>query len=444
MSIAKNIKNGLLVGASLNSYKSNAPKQYKDRNKRYYEDENSSFIAQYAKYSNDFVDADVQGTNSEDFYKYVSVKMRLAELVRASASMQRTFDNYKNIMIATPGIDYLPLGAKVKTMGNTWLSVNPQNMSGSSGQGVIQRCDAVWRFYDYYGNIIEEPMCVDDISMNANDNDSQRSTMITKGYFAVKCQYNENTKQLDNNSRLIFGRSAYRITGFSDFNMEFTGDYNSVHMIAFNVRYEEPNYAIDDMNERIAGGKTFAWDIEISGNPVVKEGEKVTLTAVSKRTFGGEKKVVESTDEHPINYHWRSSDPSVASVNPYGAVTGVSEGRAIITAYLEQNPLKTQEFEIEVESVNAEPHVEFTVTAPSCIKAYRSETLRAAFFEDGSETGEEIEWELSGADEKAYSYEINDDNSITIKCWRGSVEKLMVDAIYGEYHTTTYIELEGI
>ena len=42
------------------------------------------------------------------------------------------------------------------------------------------------------------------------------------------------------------GTGAYKVTGYSDFHTEFTGDYGSLRLLYFTIRYEEPNYSIDD------------------------------------------------------------------------------------------------------------------------------------------------------------------------------------------------------
>lgn len=443
MPIDKNIKDGRLTSFSSVRQKSNAPKRYGDRQKRYYESENSLFISEYAKYSNDFVEAEVQGTDESDFYKYRKLHLRFAELVRASASMQRTFDNYKNIMIAERDVDFIPKGAKLKSMGNYWLSVNPQNMSGSSGMGVIQRCDATWNYLDYYGNVCSEPFCVDDESFNANDNDSQRSTMITKGYFTMKCQYNDVTKNLSDNSRIMVGTMVFRITGFSNISMQFTGDLDSIHIIEFTARYEEPNKAIDDFENHVAGGKTFAWDIEISGNPSVKVGETTNLSAISRRTSLEHTEIVKDTKDHNISYMWETSAPDIAVVSDSGAVTGISEGEATISVRLEQNPLKTAHMTFKVDAVNTKPHLEWTGNPPKVLSILEDAVISAGYFEDASLTNKSITWTFTGASDKAYSYEKVDDYSIKVKCWHGCENSLKVKASCENESIERQIRLEG-
>lgn len=437
------IKNAMLTGSSSFSFKQYVPKQYKDRKNRYYNYETRMFTEQMAQYSGDYVEAEIQGLKPESPFGYTKVHIRFSDIVRSSSAISYEFDNYKVIDIAEREYTYIRKGAKIKAMGSTWLCINPDNMGNVLGKAIIQRCDAVWHFHDFYGNVCSEPMCFDRTLAKANDSDAQRATMITKGYFDAKVQYNENTAQLFTNSRIILGTSAYRITGFSDFIQEFTGDYDSVNLLEFDVRYEEPNDAIDDMVNHVAGGKTFNWDIQLSGTPTMAVGGTATVTPTSIRASEEKTEVVVSTTEHPIFYVWDSSDESVAVVDANGAVTAVSEGKATISCTLAQNSLIRAEFAVNVAGNESDPHVSFTSTVPESLEIYKTVELTAVYYENGAATQEEITYSYSGADKNAYTV-TQSGNKITVKCWSGSVEPLTITATHGLYADTASIYLEGI
>ena len=440
--LSNQIKTALINSSSSLSFKTYAPKQYKDRQNEYYNHESRTFNEMYAKYSSDYVEAEVQGLNPEMPFEYTKVHLRFAEIIKPSGSIESHYDSYKHVMIAERQYDYLRRGAKIKTMGNTWLVINPANISGG-GTAIVHRCDAMWNYLDYYGNVCHEPMCIDTLLMRANTPDSQRSTMITKGYFNAIVQYNEATKQLFTNSRLILGSSAYIITGYSDFLREFTDEEDSVNLLEFAIRYEEPNHAIDDMENHVAGGKTFAWDIAIYGEPTLNVGETETLTATSTRTSEAHTEVVESTKEHPIDYLWESSDESVVTINDFGEATAISEGTAIIRATLAQNEDKYIEFPMTVASVDTQPHVAFTSTIPNSLSVFREIEINAVYYEDGEATAEIVTWNISGANEDSYTFTVND-NVATLKCWAGSVEPAVITATYNGYTVMAQIYLEGI
>ena len=443
MAIDKILKNTKLTGSSAPAIKQYNPAQYSERQKQYFNYETRIFNEYYAKYSTDYIEVQAQGLIPEDPFGYTKVHMRFSDIVRSSSAISYEFDNYKVVDIAERQYTYLRIGAKIIAMGSTWLVINPDNMGNPLGKAIIQRCDAVWHYHDFYGNVCSEPMCFDRRLMKANDSDAQRATMITKGYFDAKVQYNEATRQLFTNSRLILGTSAYRITGYSDFVQEFTEDINSVNLLMFDVRYEEPNDAIDDMENRVAGGKTFVWDINVLGNPTIMAGETTQLTATSTRTAEEKTAVVTSTPEHPVYYLWESSDESVATVDNEGLVTGVAEGEATITCTLVQNQTKSETFGITVAGVETEPHISFTSTIPEKIGMLKTLTISAEYYEEGQATGNVITYSFSGADEHAYTATVSG-NAVTVKCWGGSVQPLTITATYGTYSKSVSVYLEGI
>lgn len=438
------IKNAMLAGSSSFSFKQYKPAQYAGRKHQYFGEETRIFTEYQAKYSGDYVEALIQGLNPEQPFEYTKVHVRFSDIVRSSSAISYEFDNYKIIDIAERQYTYVRIGAKIVAMGSTWLCINPDNTSNVLGKAIIQRCDAVWHYLDFYGNVCSEPMCFDRRLAKANDSDAQRAVLVTKGYFDAKVQYNEATKQLFTNSRIILGQSAYKITGYSDFIQEFTSDIDSVNLLEFDVRYEEPNDAIDDMENRVAGGKTFAWDINIFGTPSMRVGQEEQFTATSVRTAEQRTQAVESTDEHPIFYIWTSDNEDVATVDTFGNVTALSEGEANITATLEQNKDKSISFAVTVAGSQTEPQVRFITTVADSLKIYHETIVTAGYYEDGNLDSEAVvTFTFSGADEEAYTATVNG-NTATIKCWGGSVTPLIVTAEHNGYTEQATIDLIGI
>ena len=431
------IKNAALTANGLNPVRNNSPSQYKSRQKQYFDPETREFTRQVAKYSSDFVEAQVQGIDPDDFYKWGTYRMRIADVVRPSSAIQRHFDDYKMVLFESPKVEYIRPGTKIVTMGSTWLTTNPVNVSGASGSALIRRCNAVWNFLDYYGNVISEPIIVENERANANDSDAQNSQLISKGYFNVICQYNDYTRQIDTNTRFILGTAAYRVTGFSDFEMEFTGDYSTVRMLSYSIRYEEPNDAIDDMENHVAGGKTFSWVIGVQAPNTLQAGMTAQLVASSTRN--GVK--VEDTEEYPISYEWESSDETVVTVDNEGVITAVAEGDATIRVKLTQNKEHYANVPISVSAT--EDGVQFTTTIPKYLGIFESVTISAAYFVDGEAQPDVVTWKFTGADKKAYSAVV-DDNTATIIGYGYSDTKLTVTASYGTYSASAEIILEGI
>ena len=439
MSIEKSLKNAMLTANSLISWQNNEPNQYASKQKQYFSPETRTFTQAMAQYSSDFVEAQVQGLDLKDPYAWQTRYLRMADIVKPTAAIQRNFDDYKMILMADRDIEYIMPGSKIITVGNTWLVINPANISGSDGAALVRRCNAVWNYLDFYGNVVSEPMVVENTRANANDSDNQQSLLVSKGYFNVITQYNNATRQIDTNTRFILGTGAYRVTGYADFETEFTGDYSSIRTLSFTIRYEEPNFSIDDMENHVAGGKTFTWEIVVEGLSEMREGTTTQLTAKSVRN--GE--IVVSTEENPIGYVWESSDETVLTVDENGLVTAIGEGTATIRVKLAQNDVYHTNFSIQVTQTT--DGVVFTSSVPKTLGAYETAEISAAYFEDGEETNTPLTWSFTGAALTAYSVDVDDDcKNVQIKCFGYSKTPLTVKATYDTYETSAQIELEGI
>lgn len=439
MPISDNITNGLITSGRLKTAIRNAPAQYGDRQRQYLGDPSTEFVHQYAKYATDFIKARVQGLSQDAPYEWETTYIRMADIAPETASTLRKQDDYKSIMFADESIEYVPEGTKIDAMGSIWLVTNPQNISNAVGGGVAQRCRSTWNHLDWYGNLLKEPICVEKAILTANERDMQEYALITKGYVNIICQRNEETKKLNTNSRIILGSAAYNITGFGDYAQEFTGDYESVRLLEFTARYEPPNEEIDDMENHVAGGKTFSWEIRVIGNPIIKSGATGQLEAVSIRM--GE--TAESDYDHPVSYIWESSDSNIADVGMDGSVFGVSEGTCTVTCTLEQNRSISETYEITVVPAESGNEVAFLGNIPDKLRPYESVTIEAAYFENGEERLDKITFAYSGADTMSYTA-TEAGNSTQITCWSASDVPLVVTASFGEYLASVEIGLEGI
>lgn len=440
MAIKQNIRNSLLTSNTPYFMPTNVPSRYSNKRKSYYEAETRRFEVQYAKYSSDYTEARIQGLYAEEPNEWTTILLRFSEIVKPNSAIQRNFDDYKMVKVINPHVEYLPVGAKLECLGNTWLVVNPANMSDGAGVSLIRRCNTVWNYHDYYGNVCSEPLILDSYLSHFNTNNLQETSIMIKGYFNVLCQYNEATKQLQSNSRMILGRNTYIVTGYADFMQEFTGDYDTVRMIMFTVRFEETNLEIDDMENHVAGGLAYSWDVAINGTPNITVGEESKLSATSTRL--GSK--VESSKLHPISYLWESSDEEVATVAEDGTVTGVAEGECEIRCFLKQNTDKYAVYNLTVAGVSTEPRIAFVGTVTSEINMYDSTTISATYYEDGLPTEEVVEWYFDGA-VNGYNYSVKiENNSATITCWNGSPTPLTITAYCKEQEISTDITLSSL
>lgn len=476
----------------------NTPVQYKDRQKQYLSNRTKKFADQRAYLSSDFVQADVQGI-SNYFYDFIQTEIRLSDISTLKNSFGKT-DDYKQVLLPKLSIDYLPLGAKIKTMSNMWLVINPSNMSTALTTSVIARCNATYNSLDYYGNIITEPIVVEKYSMAGNDNESPINIVLMDGYFNITCQLNKNTKKLGINKRIMLGDKPYYITGFTDFIQEFTNDTTTTsgvkfianpetgilsieypknyvgptykiiannlyqinpdgeeiyiksgnllnekredflsHIITFTARIDEPNKN-DDLINCIADGNSYKVSAELNGITDLIAGTQTTL--IPSFLINGE--VINSTEEHPLNWHFKSSNPSIAKINNQGVVTSISEGSTKITAILSQNPSLTATLDITVTEQLSEPYIAFDGFTADYISQYDTAKFTATYFENNYATNNSLEWTFSGPSKQDYNAIISKDGkTVEIECLSASDIPLTITAKYNDCLESIIIHLVG-
>ena len=136
---------------------SNTPVQYENRATQYLANRTKLFMQQRAYLSTDYMSAQMQGL-LENFLDWKAVKIRLSDVntQRQTALTNQKQEDYKCMMVKDKNISYLPIGAKVQTMGSTWIITNPSNMSLPKATAIVARCNVTYNSYDYYGNIVTD------------------------------------------------------------------------------------------------------------------------------------------------------------------------------------------------------------------------------------------------------------------------------------------------
>ena len=446
MSLQDNVKSGLLTGGCFASPPaSNEPTQYKDKRHEYFARTTRDFTQANAKYSSDYIEGTLEVAQPDGSVTMERVTGRFANVVTPTSSITRKYDDYKNALFDQQQIGYVRPGSKLTTMGSVWLAVNPDNISSPVANGVFRRCNAVWNHLDYYGNVVSEPIIRTNDASNADAPDAQTDQKISVGYFTIICQYNEFTRQINDNTRLILGSKAYQVTGYADFEQEFTGDYSSVCLLTFHVRVLTSNDETDDMEKHVAGGKAFSWEGFISGPEEwgTEYGDAYYNVETTRNGVN-----IAPTVANPYHYDWSVDDETVAQIEPIGSeglrLTALQNGTVTITATLHQNPAVSFQKTVKVEA--AKNCVRFVKTGPVApLEPYQSVTLTAYAYDDsgGVDDGVTIHFTASGAAQGSYCMTTVSNNTVEIACYGYSETPLTVTAESSGLTDSVQIELLG-
>lgn len=424
-----------LNGGHRMDYKERQPGQYSDRQFEYFANSTHLFREQYLEYASDFFEAEIQNWDKGGAWE--TIYIRMADVVRPSAAIQRHFDQYKMVIPRDPSVNYLQPGTKIRAMGNYWLVVNPINVSGGEGSGIVQRCNAVWNHLDWYGNVLSEPIIAQNDRANASAPDSQLDQRIATGYYNVTCQYNDFTAQINDNTRIILGSKAYQVTGYGDFDTEFTGDYDSVRVLNFTIRVLTKNDVTDDMINHVAGGLAFSFVGTANGPEEITLGQTEQYSVSAQRN--GE--AVFSSLLHPISWAWESNDPETVSVTANGSATGLKTGKTTIYAALLQNGKVIATKNVTV--ANGRSGVRFRRQPPPSLDPYQTWTLTADYYdESGNLSDDRVAFSCSGAEEGSYGFQTSG-NQIVITCYGYSEEPLVVTAVCDGKSASVSVVLNG-
>lgn len=425
--VQKGIRNAIMN--SRNGYVTFGTNQpyTQDSEKQYYADMTKAYYEENLPYASNVVRAQVQGVNYNDFYTFTPLLLRTAMVIDPTTGNNLGSD-WQRIIAVDGNINFLPRGAKVVFNGNTWLVCNPMNVESVNGTAVICRCNATWHYLDEYGNVKSEPFRYGQGAGElATTNDVKENMILMNGYQHCVMQLNDDTKVLSHNMRMILGNQAFTVRGLQNFVQEFTADDDSVHIQWFDLGVSEP-LEIDDMEKRVAGGKTFKWELSLLGRENMSAEETQQLTAVS--TQGGEKVTL------TVDYLWESSNEEVLTVTADGLAVAVSEGEATVTCTLVQNPAISQTMTVNVFAQSAGNALAWLTAVPDKLVQYQTAVLQAGAVDTM------VTYELTGADPACYEAK-QDGNVLTVTCWQPSETPLTIMAIAMDESLTANILLEG-
>lgn len=433
----------LAFGMSAMSRTTNGPPQYGSKQHEFLNFRNKRFSQNRAYLSNDYVEANVQGLNPDDFYEWAYKYVRFSDIAQSSSMSTRRTDDWKEVMFPQEDITYFPIGAKLITMGNTWLNVNPSNMNGAYATAIMARCNSSFNCYDYYGNIVTEPIYEGAYELNKTANYVEvHHIRLMDGNVQITCQYNEITKKLGETKRLIIGSKAYYITGYDDSIQEFTGDRNSVHLLTFTARVDEPTDKDDMTDTFIANGKSETFEAVLNMPDLLKVG----YTMQAHPLFVHNGATIAPTSIKPLTWEFATDNANVAQINSDGQIEGISAGTANITATLKENPSLSVTVNITVREAETLAHVEFEEYKDTTITQFTTNEYTAHFYdENGEKTDEPLEWAVTGGDyHNCYAYAVEDDGlTVAITCISPSKTPIAVTAKHGDYEAILKLELEG-
>ena len=261
--------------------------------------------------------------------------------------------------------------------GGNWLIISEiGHKRYTYYKGIIQRCNYNIKF-NFQGTIKEFPAILDS---RVFDVETNQYLSIPAGKIVVTMQSNVDSENINIGQRFIKMKTAWKVTGIDR-------TKNGLLILWCDL---DTITASDDVVNEVANAGDYVYTLEITNGEIasIQEGSTLQLNAVVKLNGN-------PVDNKTVIYS--TNNPSIATVDASGLITGISAGDCIITASLAENPSVYDTITI---TVTALPQHNYAVTisgSPSIVKNYTA-TYTATFTDNGIPITETSEFWLTADD----------------------------------------------
>lgn len=436
MALKDAIKNGRLAYPNRLVNISNAPDGTRPRDSNI-EPISSIYYDEIGRFASNVFDAEVQGLDQEDWYAWTKVRIRSSDIINPTTG-DHLDNTWQKILVLDRNIDYIPIGAYVKYNNAVWIAYNPSNIAATNATAILARCNVTYNQYDWYNNVIRTPMVLAKGLVLAGSPYYSEYMALPSGYTHAVLQYNDDTKDIADNTRCVLGNTAYGFYGVVNFANEFTMDDSSCHIIRADIRTTEvvPD---DDLVNHIAEGLNKTFTIEISGQTIMKVGESQMLTVHAYKN-GDE---VFDTEDRRVTFSMYVEDNGIATVSPDGMIVSIAPGVTNVKAVLNQNTNIYDIFQITVvEAETEDERIEWITPVPETLQVFDSIRIKAAHIVNGVRTDDPVYFSFTNVNQNTYSAEV-DGNSVSITAYVADNNPLVVTAYCGDIVVKKEIQLVG-
>lgn len=364
--------------------------------------------------------------------EFKPINVRVNSLVDAKTG-QRINDDYKKIIF--PDLDYQPvIGTRYRFDNNIWVVFSTDNVKTDTSAVYVRRCNNTMNTQDKYGNIHREP-CYIDYKVTENQLFRNYSIDIPSGRIWIQCQLNEYTKDINVNSRFIFGGDAYKVRERSRFDRRNTFENETIYFISFYADYD--NLGEDDNVElEIANYKEYNYHIE--------------SVNIIKNTIGFSDKISPTVylDDEVVEEKiiWESSDSEIAEITLDGIFTFKSVGECTFIGKMENKPTVDIVVSVVVEETLSDSYTTTLSPTTNYIRLNQTEYYSVYEYNNYILTDTKFNIECFDVPKRNYKFE-SDGNNFRITNLK-SCEDTLLKVVYTNLRTleskVLLVELGGI
>ena len=234
-------------------------------------------------------------------------------------------------------------------------------------KGIIQKCNYNIKF-NFQGTIKQFPAIADS---KVFDVETNQYLSVPAGKIVVTMQSNADSENIKINDRFIKMKNAWKVSGI---------DRTKNGLLILWCDLDSITSSDDVVNE-VANAGDYVYTIEIIKGETssIQEGSTLQLNAVVKLNGN-------PVDNKTVMYS--TNNPSIATVDASGLITGISAGKCIITASLAENPNVYDTISITVTAL-PEHNYAVTISGSTSIVKTKTATYTAVFTDNAVPITEE-------------------------------------------------------
>lgn len=227
-----------------------------------------------------------------------------------------------------------------KTDTDYWICIKTDKQYDYQEKGLLKECNDFARFIDKY-EVSHSLPCViagkNEISEHIAESQNIR---IANNQIAFITQWNDESRLLEQDTRLIFGSRVFEITVIDDYS-----NVNETGYLYIILTQDEKNNSSDDFDTKIAWNDWQTNEYAVN----ITNGSDIDITSGNTTQLDVVVTEKGNTVLKDVNYY--SSDVGIVTVDASGLVTAVSNGSATIEAKLDSNEAISDSITINVTAV---------------------------------------------------------------------------------------------
>lgn len=143
-----------------------------------------------------------------------------------------------------------------------WITINTSELGSINNDINVRRCNNVMRWINRSNGFINEIPCVIEYVLESPKEQKDKDVKVANGHITVICQGNEETRNLQKNTRFIFNKEPYRFLAFQKMLNEDTFDDSTADLLYLDMYLDmiEPD---DDISNNIANYGSYIYEIEV-------------------------------------------------------------------------------------------------------------------------------------------------------------------------------------